>query len=222
MHLGTPGTNGASPRGRRNPERAPRDELLDGCISAWAEEPACGARRCSATGVHLRVGGGTSRTRTKKTTGSGASPRGRRNPDGDIILVDLKRCISAWAEEPLRRRMSTRLVRVHLRVGGGTHLRPRGANACSGASPRGRRNPLDHAVPELRRGCISAWAEEPGAGQRLVDRDRVHLRVGGGTYSERTHAGHDGGASPRGRRNRLRAREGFAQAGCISAWAEEP
>ena len=91
-----------------------------------------------------------------------------------------------------------------------------------GASPRGRRNPRAGRSKASKIGCISAWAEEPGADYRRWRDGWVHLRVGGGT--RRLIGGRDGcqGASPRGRRNRFAMGAPSRDMRCISAWAEEP
>ncbi len=196
---------GASPRGRRNLllGTAAVDEV--GCISAWAEEPEGDRGLLARRRVHLRVGGGTTTARLPRTCGSGASPRGRRNPPRQLGQHGRLRCISAWAEEPVRsdsnaggggcisawaeeprsHRRACRRPRVHLRVGGGTFCRTLTTTSSVGASPRGRRNRLEIVDDRQRIGCISAWAEEPRTPARTSAGGRVHLRVGGGTRCSR-------------------------------------
>ncbi len=213
---------GASPRGRRN--RWPRSSSAsrDGCISAWAEEPCETLHASCSARVHLRVGGGTERARRRLVVTKGASPRGRRNPLPRVASRARARCISAWAEEPADRSASSRLARVHLRVGGGTPHASIFVVPGMGASPRGRRNRWEPSRDPLRDGCISAWAEEPHADLRRDDAAPVHLRVGGGTRVALTHSAAATGASPRGRRNPRATRARAPADGCISAWAEEP
>ncbi len=152
---------GASPRGRRNRLVDRIGTLDERCISAWAEEPVLDCPRCVVDWVHLRVGGGTHAEELVNQLSRGASPRGRRNP-GDLDLHGRGiRCISAWAEEPAASIVRRRTSAVHLRVGGGTSRGRWPADAGSGASPRGRRNPALEPTPAGLPRCISAWAEEP-------------------------------------------------------------
>ncbi len=111
---------GASPRGRRNRERVQHLRLRLGCISAWAEEPGRNFVSTTRCTVHLRVGGGTRRRGRDVDRREGASPRGRRNRIPRGQADQLRRCISAWAEEPKRGRSRIARFPVHLRVGGGT------------------------------------------------------------------------------------------------------
>ncbi len=94
--------DGASPRGRRNHGQEVVGPACHRCISAWAEEPARLDRWRARAAVHLRVGGGTSAELSVAARYAGASPRGRRNRSRGADAAELERCISAWAEEPLR------------------------------------------------------------------------------------------------------------------------
>ncbi len=179
-------------------------------------------RRGEAARVHLRVGGGTQRSRTTARAPRGASPRGRRNHHRSRRVRRRPRCISAWAEEPARRRRESSSRWVHLRVGGGTSTAATSSLRHSGASPRGRRNLEREHLDERNQGCISAWAEEPAARAHYAAPRMVHLRVGGGTVVLLIIAEPARGASPRGRRNPHPPRTRPSGAGCISAWAEEP
>ncbi len=132
------------------------------------------------------------------------------------------RCISAWAEEPCTIARAARSRRVHLRVGGGTFDGSEKWSTQRGASPRGRRNRHRAERPHERRGCISAWAEEPSPRSRARCGAGVHLRVGGGTNATVASWGDLVGASPRGRRNPRGPSAVIDPARCISAWAEEP
>ncbi len=181
----------------------------------------CSSTRRS-TAVHLRVGGGTRAGRGLRFGGQGASPRGRRNHLRHLARDRVAGCISAWAEEPTSSARPETAPWVHLRVGGGTAARMRSLAMSMGASPRGRRNRDDVDRCAARRGCISAWAEEPSTSGSPPPGRRVHLRVGGGTRSSAgARAGH-AGASPRGRRNRDDDGRDDLRPRCISAWAEEP
>ncbi len=193
---------GASPRGRRNlrERRVSRERAR--CISAWAEEPRRRTRARRPPRVHLRVGGGTREISEPISRVEGASPRGRRNQGRRRRAAGERGCISAWAEEPRQQRRGLDPRRVHLRVGGGTDDTASLSASTWGASPRGRRNPSYRSVIACLAGCISAWAEEPARRLRGARRDRVHLRVGGGTCSSRARRSTTRGASPRGRRNR--------------------
>ncbi len=182
-------------------------------------------RRCGhgrAAEVHLRVGGGTESNRPRRGEPRGASPRGRRNRERRHLSIALRRCISAWAEEPRGRATASRSPWVHLRVGGGTDCHGSVIRRSWGASPRGRRNRGrgDQARTRLR--CISAWAEEPDQGSAPARGQAVHLRVGGGTDELIAVEAKCTGASPRGRRNPACAVGPTPTLGCISAWAEEP
>ncbi len=132
-----------------------------GRISAWAEEPMPSACPFQPTRAHLRVGGGTPPNTGSIVTGTGASPRGRRNPKEGSRKTARDGRISAWAEEPAPRCAQRTRQRAHLRVGGGTCERMVSTVRAKGASPRGRRNlrlNLDGGTVVRR---ISAWAEEP-------------------------------------------------------------
>ncbi len=216
------GIVGASPRGRRNRASLALDLTTLGCISAWAEEPASSWLRSALSRVHLRVGGGTGPLNHLGDSGSGASPRGRRNLRGPLTCPRRSGCISAWAEEPRRGTRPRPRRAVHLRVGGGTAVARGVGEGSSGASPRGRRNLERKDLRALAVGCISAWAEEPRGGTARPPRVPVHLRVGGGTELQLEHLAVVEGASPRGRRNHPFTSPAAAHHRCISAWAEEP
>ena len=111
--------------------------------------------------AHLRVGGGTGVSLENTYSCEGASPRGRRNRDYELRITPDDGRISAWAEEPPRKRLGALMSQAHLRVGGGTKTCRAGCQKRAGASPRGRRNPESEAEAERLRGRISAWAEEP-------------------------------------------------------------
>ncbi len=192
------------------------------CISAWAEEPLHGHDASKTWTVHLRVGGGTATPAVKIARVCGASPRGRRNPRPPRLRASLRRCISAWAEEPVDGSYRADCGAVHLRVGGGTTSEGSAGQQESGASPRGRRNLRDMFNRDIKPRCISAWAEEPSSSRGRRRFMRVHLRVGGGTRGCHHGAGAGRGASPRGRRNLAAVDGADDTVRCISAWAEEP
>ncbi len=213
---------GASPRGRRNPKLRMVIPAGPRRISAWAEEP-CGAGTIqSHRPAHLRVGGGTSAAQPWRPRCAGASPRGRRNLIVSDKHVLAEGRISAWAEEPALSSPLGGAMAAHLRVGGGTAMASATSPACRGASPRGRRNLVSGKAAKLKRGRISAWAEEPCRPRPSARSATAHLRVGGGTA--RTALGLSGntGASPRGRRNQIADGLALRCARRISAWAEEP
>ena len=110
---------GASPRGRRSPERRSQDKCVPRRISAWAEEPGKGKRCENVAMAHLRVGGGAPPLPHRGKKRAGASPRGRRSRASRRRSRARRRRISAWAEEPgdLPRGLHRRPA--HLRVGGG-------------------------------------------------------------------------------------------------------
>ncbi len=213
---------GASPRGRRNPERIHHAHRRHGRISAWAEEPRWRHDRCRPAWAHLRVGGGTAHKLHDDPRPTGASPRGRRNLVTMAKIVSVHGRISAWAEEPAPRAIPRSATTAHLRVGGGT-LAPFASDPDRlGASPRGRRNQPTSYGREGCAGRISAWAEEPRRWRHDRSSPSAHLRVGGGTDDSSPVNRAVAGASPRGRRNPLRPNCRRCASRRISAWAEEP
>ena len=236
-----PTAAGASPRGRRSLRLALPLARARGRISAWAEEPTTGPDGTTTAEAHLRLGGGAAVGSSIRVASWGASPRGRRSrtacpgrprtlgrisawaeePRTRASRRGVEGRISAWAEEPTRP-PANMMPRAHLRVGGGAATRPSRIEHWEGASPRGRRSPGcgGHAGP--RRGRISAWAEEPRAGEGGRRCNGAHLRVGGGARDSQGAALAGIGASPRGRRSPAGEPDRDRESGRISAWAEEP
>ncbi len=217
-----PSRPGASPRGRRSldPEEAQPPHRRR--ISAWAEEPTFATQSRRGARAHLRVGGGAGANQKTVYQAEGASPRGRRSREGAHDPAGALGRISAWAEEPSVSGVTPRMMRAHLRVGGGAlNAAPR-TNVSQGASPRGRRSRVRENGVKTWRWRISAWAEEPRRSRTAGRKGRAHLRVGGGAERRVVEAVRDGGASPRGRRSQAIFRVVCTVDRRISAWAEEP
>src|SRR5690606_4451558 len=147
--------------GRRNLLAWVIKMMLDGRISAWAEEPNSRLSSRIAPRAHLRVGGGTATYSLPPMVILGASPRGRRNHDPGVGRGCGAGRISAWAEEPTWPSERVAPAGAHLRVGGGTSSAATPADPAAGASPRGRRNRGLQVGQRACDGRISAWAEEP-------------------------------------------------------------
>ena len=192
---------GSSPRGRRSRALRVFALLLDGFISAWAEESQSLRRRQARPRVHLRVGGGVRFAGPSSSDGAGSSPRGRRSHARRVLGLAGSGFISAWAEESRRPSREHRRDGVHLRVGGGVATMRQCVCAPPGSSPRGRRSRDWYARREAIAGFISAWAEESRSLEYAESEDRVHLRVGGGVLNLEIARATRPGSSPRGRRS---------------------
>ncbi len=155
---------GRSPRGRRNLLSVHDELVIEGAISARAEEPSTERRASYLAGGDLRAGGGTQHRPRCRACSRGRSPRGRRNPLCARRDLDGTRAISARAEEPGVPQSSRSTSRGDLRAGGGTGASIPANASSEGRSPRGRRNLLTVWPDLLRSGAISARAEEPRLG----------------------------------------------------------
>ncbi len=130
--------------------------------------------------------------------------------------------ISARAEEPAGRMRFASSKGGDLRAGGGTLQAIAATGRKVGRSPRGRRNPRKTFTGSLWRGAISARAEEPVNGQKVLVAYRGDLRAGGGTQTPEQREHNAAGRSPRGRRNHHVHSALEEHGGAISARAEEP
>ncbi len=213
---------GASPRARGNPGRAPSAISSRGCIPACAGEPWTRGRAPGGRRVHPRVRGGTYATTQSFDGGPGASPRARGNLSVLVHPVQHDGCIPACAGEPIGRSRFGRHSRVHPRVRGGTVVVQPHAVRRPGASPRARGNRRIGAKPNPPQGCIPACAGEPAAGPAAGRRTRVHPRVRGGTGVDKMLKVLTTGASPRARGNPHRPPRERIRRGCIPACAGEP
>ncbi len=222
MYATTGDVDGASPRGRRNLGKTLIASITSGRISAGAEEPISRWASSTTGRAHLRGGGGTEHRHRAAEGVQGASPRGRRNPARRAPQPARPGRISAGAEEPTRRAERQRERGAHLRGGGGTAPRSEPSARRCGASPRGRRNPVQVRGSAPAPGRISAGAEEPAAQRWIMSWAGAHLRGGGGTHGGSQQLQRCQGASPRGRRNRLATSIGSWRKRRISAGAEEP
>ena len=161
-------------------------------------------------------------TRSPAITTLGRSPRARRSRSDPHQMPCLMGSISASAEEPAPPRGRESARWVDLRERGGAPRRRGVVTLDGGRSPRARRSPRGASSRVVRRGSISASAEEPAPSPTRRRTSRVDLRERGG--ADLTFAG-DGlapGRSPRARRSR-RQFELFGRGeGSISASAEEP
>ncbi len=176
----SPSTRGASPRGRGSLDHPLGVAIVEGCIPAWAGEPAEKPSSGGRTTVHPRVGGGAVAFRDAGEMMEGASPRGRGSRRGNLIEDHLFGCIPAWAGEPPALRDQPLSTRVHPRVGGGAIGTAQISNPSLGASPRGRGSRRHEHAPCDCCGCIPAWAGEPHSRRKRSKASRVHPRVGGG------------------------------------------
>ena len=131
---------GLSPRGRGNLVTSAGLALVPRSIPAWAGEPISASIPISSPRVYPRVGGGTRAFRLRRDGVEGLSPRGRGNPRPGVTLQCSKGSIPAWAGEPIRTWVSSLIMAVYPRVGGGTVSIPRSIKVQSGLSPRGRGN----------------------------------------------------------------------------------
>ena len=152
----------------------------------------------------------------------GPSPRGRGSRDEPVHLRHRTRSIPAWAGEPRGWWILGRMRRVHPRVGGGASPIQRTVHPSRGPSPRGRGSPWPGRCLRAWMGSIPAWAGEPSAAVRVVAKERVHPRVGGGAKHEKGASCHGKGPSPRGRGSRLGDDVDHAHLRSIPAWAGEP
>ena len=172
---------GLSPRGRGNRGKPPVLAVRERSIPAWAGEPSTGPAPESTPPVYPRVGGGTRSTRTRLSSSSGLSPRGRGNPLSSGNRIPGHRSIPAWAGEPGSRTRTHTRSKVYPRVGGGTSCLTSWSASASGLSPRGRGNPTRKRRKGPCGGSIPAWAGEPSCQRLRAPVSSVYPRVGGGT-----------------------------------------
>ncbi|APH52452.1 Hypothetical protein GbCGDNIH5_1629 [Granulibacter bethesdensis] len=195
------GSHGLSPRTRRNREMRAAEADETRSISAHAEEPEISCCRLQKRRVYLRARGGTHCIRDENPRASGLSPRTRRN-----LFLSAKACsgirsISAHAEEPRTRNSDIVSRKVYLRARGGTLEFFEASGVPPGLSPRTRRNRCGYVRQTIRRGSISAHAEEPRGMPRLSRPAEVYLRARGGTRALTAWPTCREGLSPRTRRN---------------------
>ena len=130
-----------SPRVRRHRSTEPMPDPIDSSISACAEAPGAPRPRAGHKALDLRVCGGTPHDYRNARSDGARSPRVRRHLEKLSLTSSIYSSISACAEAPLSTFVSRGLLRLDLRVCGGTVLiksRRRGASA---RSPRVRRHP---------------------------------------------------------------------------------
>ena len=169
-----------------------------------------------------RVCGGTVRSRHRRASAAGLSPRVRGNLSLDFFRDDLAGTIPACAGEPWARCAVRDSTRDYPRVCGGTRLRRCGRHCGWGLSPRVRGNPVRLVGPDADAGTIPACAGEPEAARCRTAPDRDYPRVCGGTSLNHPRHYRAPGLSPRVRGNLCPARHRSAARGTIPACAGEP
>ncbi len=213
--------SGASPRVRGKRARDARYTAGRRCIPACAGE----ARRCrrawSASAVHPRVCGGSTRRTATMRLNSGASPRVRGKPQAQAQVRAASRCIPACAGEAPRRPVSCLGCAVHPRVCGGSCCWMRPAWTRRGASPRVRGKRRQPPGGCGASGCIPACAGEARRCRRAWSASAVHPRVCGGSHTTMRTPAREMGASPRVRGKRRRGDRRCGPPGCIPACAGE-
>ena len=109
---------GSSPRVRSRRAAVAFAAGIDGIISACAEQTRLRARSPAVKWDHLRVCGADTYTSAWDSAGAGSSPRVRSRRLGGRDRPALHGIISACAEQTVRSRRRTCIVRDHLRVCG--------------------------------------------------------------------------------------------------------
>ena len=213
---------GASPRGRSSHRGAARVGRDAGRISARAEQPGTARSRRRRCGAHLRAGGAAVLCVIRRTSTSGASPRGRSSRRHVHLRHDRGRRISARAEQPTRSSRPWPPARAHLRAGGAAQPIRTAEATRHGASPRGRSSHPDgcHSLQSL--GRISARAEQPRSPASMPAARAAHLRAGGAALLALARPVVAFGASPRGRSSHRAGGLEQDRLGRISARAEQP
>ncbi len=176
----------------------------------------------SASWDYFRICGAIQADKLGATRFHGLSPRMRRNRSGAGVGSLGTGSISAHAEEPAYRPISSGPDRVYLRACGGTVVHRLPLCHVVGLSPRMRRNLLVSRRGRGGLGSISAHAEEPACGWGAACRPWVYLRACGGTSRTASRRPRWAGLSPRMRRNPGYSNARDSRAGSISAHAEEP
>ena len=219
--LGVGVVPGSSPRVRsRRPGRSPCCRAC-GIISACAEQTPPGTSHVRLSRDHLRVCGADARARAASFLAAGSSPRVRSRRLRRCATCLFRGIISACAEQTLILSPATCWSWDHLRVCGAD---VRSITACrpySGSSPRVRSRLYPGSAATLRRGIISACAEQTGACPFVDVGLEDHLRVCGADPLTLNGTGSPYGSSPRVRSRPYATLELLPQQGIISACAEQ-
>ena len=174
---GRPAPVGLSPRVRGNLVLPHPQVPRRGTIPACAGEPRPCPRISRVSGDYPRVCGGTMRSVSLATSGSGLSPRVRGNRSPRCRQLSAQGTIPACAGEPPRERRPQLVEQDYPRVCGGTNARRCGDASARGLSPRVRGNRIPPALAAVSHGTIPACAGEPSStpcsGTGIADYPRV-------------------------------------------------
>ena len=212
---------GSSPRVRSRHGGQNTKPIKDGIISACAEQTLRSALGVRCGWDHLRVCGADNVSFGITNFPQGSSPRVRSRQNVPLGTASGIGIISACAEQTPAPSATSCRTWDHLRVCGADAYEPQGLGFDVGSSPRVRSRRLRAAGSRVRRGIISACAEQTPPRWLTLSVIWDHLRVCGADDTSITNDGTATGSSPRVRSRLVLTVLLRAGRGIISACAEQ-